>query len=91
MVGDFLIKIMSGNRVIRRISMIIGVQDDHRHCLDQLARPRIGQVDHSGEQHPTIPYQGPQQEAERLKAVHEGSGQDRPQSLSWFGQDNLPA
>jgi hypothetical protein len=52
-VGDFLIKIISGNRVIRRISMIIGVQDDHRHCLDQLARPRIGQVDHSGEQHPS--------------------------------------
>ncbi len=29
-----------------------------------------------------IPYQDPQQEAGRLKAVHEASGQDRPQGLS---------
>jgi hypothetical protein len=32
--------------------MIVDVQNDHRHSLDQLARPRIRQVDHSGEQHP---------------------------------------
>jgi hypothetical protein len=29
-----------------------------------------------------IPYQDPQQEAGRLKAVHDASGQDRPQGLS---------
>jgi hypothetical protein len=53
--------------------------------LDQLARGQIRQVDHSGDQHPSkideggrrhyliraIPYQDLQQEAGRLRAVHE--------------------
>ena len=42
-------------------------------------------IDEDGKRHypiRAIPYQDPQQEAERLKAVHEAQGQDRPQGLS---------
>ena len=44
-----------------------------------------GRIDKDGRRHYTIraiPYQDPQQEAQRLRAVHEGESQDRPQGLS---------
>ena len=66
------------------LSMIIGSTDDHWHYLDQLVGAQIGPVDQREERDPSkidkdgrrhyliraIPYQDPQQEAERLKLVH---------------------
>jgi hypothetical protein len=66
-------------------SMIIGRQDDHWHYLDQLVMLACGQLINATSGTPSkidengrrpyliraIPYQDPQQEAERLKAVHE--------------------
>jgi hypothetical protein len=65
--------------------VIIGVQDDHRYYVDQLAASetpvdqgggaaRPSKIGKDSRRHYTIrpiPYQDPQQEAERLKAVHE--------------------
>ena len=47
-------------------------------------------IDKDGRRHyliHAIPYQDPQQGAERLKAVHKARGQDRPQSLSTQSTD----
>ena len=49
-------------------------------------------IDKDGRRHyliRAIPYQDPQQEAERLKAVHEAQGQDRPQGLSSLGEPEI--
>ncbi len=62
------------------IEMLVDRQDYRRSASAQ---------DRKGRQAPplirAIPYQDPQQEAERFKAVH-GSGQDRPQGLSPVAQ-----
>jgi hypothetical protein len=64
-------------------SMIIGSQDDHWHYLDQLVMLKCVQLinvprapskidkDAGVTASSAIPYQDPEQEAERLKAVHE--------------------
>jgi hypothetical protein len=67
--------------------MIIRVQDDPWHHLDQFVIPKSGKLitatsstgaapeqDRQGRRHHiirAIPYQDPEQEAERLRAVHE--------------------